>query len=59
MIYIRSKRPIAERNGIAKQKGMITVAAEEKDKQEKELEEQIQSMYVKDKMGRASCRERV
>ena len=40
MIYIRSKRPIAERNGIAKQKGMITVAAEEKDKQEKELEEQ-------------------
>ena len=40
MIYIRSKRPIAERNGIAKQKGMITVAAEEKDKQEKEREEQ-------------------
>ncbi len=40
MIYIRSKRPIVERNGIAKQKGMITVAAEEKDKQEKELEEQ-------------------
>ena len=40
MIYIRSKRPIAERNGIAKLKGMITVAAEEKDRQEKELEEQ-------------------